>query len=58
MLIMCQVLARTVTLHLRDMFNAFNGAEAQDQASIRNLVNSVLHREERIIREVSSMDLP
>ena len=40
------------------MFNAFIGAEAQDKESIRNLVNSVLHREKRIIREVQSMDGP
>ena len=48
---MRQVLARrTVILHLRNMFNAFNGTEAQDIASIRNLVNSVLHREQEFAR--------
>ena len=55
---MRQVLARrTVILHLRNMFNAFNGTDAQGIASIRNLVNSVLHREQRI-REVQRMDGP
>ena len=56
---MRQVLARrTVVLHLRNMFNAFIGAEAQDKESTRNIVISVLHREKRIIREVQSMDGP
>ena len=48
---MRQVLARrTVILHLRNMFNAFNGTETQGIASIRNLVNSVLHREKEFAR--------
>ena len=55
---MRQVLdTRTVLLHLRNMFNAFSGAEAQNQKSIRDLVHSLLYREEGL-REVQSMDRP
>ena len=58
-LIMCQVLVRrTVILHLRSMFSVFNGSEAQEKESIRNLVNSVLHRVKKIIGEVQSTDDP
>ena len=37
---------KTVMLHLRNMLNGFNGAEVQDQKSIRDLVHAVLYREE------------
>ena len=40
---------RTGTLHLRNMFNIFNGAEAQDQESHRDLVS---------VREEQNMDRP
>ena len=41
----CKVLdRRTVTLHLRNTFEAFEGTEAQDKESTRNLVNSAFAR--------------
>ena len=56
---MRRVLARrTVIQHLRNMFNAFNGAEAQDQESIRDLVHSVLHREEELFAKCEARTIP
>ena len=40
------------------MINAFNGTEAQEQESIRNLVDSMLHREKGLFTRCKACTFP
>ena len=49
---------RIVVLRVRKMFDAINGAEAQEQESNRYLANSVLHREQGLFERCKAWTFP